>query len=51
MDLETHVYLKDFQEDIASLIVKINSFMNFEFLVLNTHLALLYLSSIDGYII
>ena len=51
MDLETHVYLKDFQEDIASLIVNKNSFMNFESLVLNIHLALLYLSSIDGYII
>ena len=49
-DLDMHVYLEDFQEAIAPILVKINPFMNFKFLLLNIQLTLLYLLSIARYI-
>ena len=51
MDLNIHVFLEDFQEAIAPLIVKINLFMKFKFFVLDIQLTSLYPLNIARYLI
>jgi hypothetical protein len=51
MDLNIHVFLEDFQEAIAPLIVKINLFMKFKFFVLDIQLISLYPLNIARYLI
>jgi hypothetical protein len=51
VDLAMQVCLKDFQETAVPLIVKINSLVDFESLILDILLASLYPSSTTRYIV